>query len=81
MYSWCRVAGNVLYQTYLLDYQICSGQPGRSGVGPALYIFSLLCKDGLLGSAWGEGLIYIRCLFATVPISRINAYAQTGLMV
>jgi hypothetical protein len=24
---WCRLAGNVLHHTYLLEYQICSSQP------------------------------------------------------
>jgi hypothetical protein len=38
----CTVAGNVLYHTNPLEYQICSSQKGRSRVGPAIYVFSLL---------------------------------------
>ncbi len=42
MYWWWAVAGNVLHQTYPLEYQTSSSQPRQSGVGPALYVFSLL---------------------------------------
>ncbi len=38
----CTVAGNVLYHTYPLKSHAAS--PGRSHVGPALYVFSLWGK-------------------------------------
>jgi hypothetical protein len=42
MYSWCTLAGNVLNHTYPLEYQSAPASPGRSRVGPALYVFNLL---------------------------------------
>jgi hypothetical protein len=44
VYRWCRLAGNVLHQTYPLGYQICSSHPRQKSRsrGPALYVFSLL---------------------------------------
>ncbi len=33
MYCWCGVAGNVLNQTYPLEYQICSSQPRQKSCG------------------------------------------------
>jgi hypothetical protein len=37
-----KLTGNMLYQTFLLEYQIAPASPGRSRVGPALYVLSLL---------------------------------------
>jgi hypothetical protein len=38
----CTVAGNILHHTYPLEYQTAPASPGRSRVGPALYVYSLL---------------------------------------
>jgi hypothetical protein len=39
----CTVAGNIiLHHIYPLKYQTAPASPGRSRVGPALYVFSLL---------------------------------------
>ncbi len=44
-YSATIAPGNVLHLTYPMKYKICSTSPGRSCVGPAFYVLSLLGLD------------------------------------